>query len=150
MPSPRLAGHPGAEHRAAADHEVDGRVELLGLGVLGHVAPSPRGDGAEERVAILAGAEHDDFDVVAARGQAARDLETVHARHGDVEEQHAAGVLGDARQSLVAARGIAGDDVALALKQLPQPLPEEAVVVGDDHASLITHVDPTRRETRSR
>src|SRR5665811_1966712 len=73
-----------------------------GSASLATVAPSPRGDGAEERVAVLAGAEHDDLDVVAALGQTVDDLEPVHARHGDVEEQHAAGVLGDALQSLVA------------------------------------------------
>src|SRR5660397_132734 len=36
-----VGGHSGAEHCAAAEHEVDGRVELLGLGVFGHRSPEP-------------------------------------------------------------------------------------------------------------
>ena len=89
---------------------MDGADQLRRIGVFGDVPARAGGDRAEQRVAVVAAAHDDDLDVVAALLEARRRSETVEpAGHGEVEQQHRAGVGPHGLEGLVARGGLAGD-----------------------------------------
>ena len=123
---------------------MDGAHELCHIGVLGDVPVCSCGDRAEQRVAVVAGAHDNDLDVVATLLEASRRGETVEsAGHGDVEQQHRAGVDAHGLQGLVAGGRLGGYLKTLGLEELRQTGAPQRVVVGDDDADA-----HARRSTR--
>ena len=123
--------------------DLDGRDELTALERLDEVGQRPSLDGLVDELALAKGRE-DHHGGAVRLGDAAGHLDTVHARHLDVEYDHLGVGGGDQFEHLVAPTGVADDRVALFLEGLPQVEADDRVVLGECDAHLLCHLSPQR------
>ncbi len=111
----------------AAPHQP---IERLGIERLGDVVLRPFLHGPHRRVDGGVGGHDDDDRAGEGLPDPALQLETVHSRHLDVEEEQVPGAFGQARQRFPSARGRL-DVVPLLLKPRPERLSDDVFIVDD-------------------
>ena len=100
----------------------------------------------EEELLVLVHREHEDAQLGLARGELARRLQAGHARHRDVEDGQV-DVVGERSFDRLGSVVDLGDhaEVGLSGEQLPQPVANDGVIVGEQHPGDERSRHPTPR-----
>ena len=132
-----LAGDVRRDQRLSDGRRADPAHQILDRRVLQQVAARAGEDRVHHVLFLVGDREHDHARQRRVTADVARGLDAGHPRHVEIHDDDVGRREADVLQRLRAGRRLGDDLHALLLEQVPEPRPEEVVVVDEQHADRV-------------